>query len=123
MYELRVKREFCAAHAIVMRGVRETTHGHNWRVTVSIVGAEVDDDGLLCDFHEVERVLDAILEPFQNADLNEVPAFDELNPTAEHVARHIAQGMSEALSDTVRVRSVGVTEATGCETLFYPAND
>src|SRR5690606_34763268 len=30
MYELKVQREFCAAHALMIKGQREPVHGHNW---------------------------------------------------------------------------------------------
>ena len=30
VYEITVEDEFCAAHAIVIRGEREAVHGHNW---------------------------------------------------------------------------------------------
>ncbi|MFG0257437.1 MAG: 6-pyruvoyl tetrahydropterin synthase family protein [Phycisphaerales bacterium JB043] len=119
MYELRIQREFCAAHSIMMCGVREPTHGHNWRVTVSIVADELDSDGLVCDFHTIEQQLDAILAPFQNANLNETPPFDAENPTAELVSRHIAQSLSGVMPDEARVRSVGVTEAPGCEAVYW----
>ena len=118
MYELSVESEFCAAHALTISGVREQVHGHNWHVTVTIAGDNLDPDGLLCDFHTVEDVLKAVIEPFENADLNAVPPFDRLNPTAEHVARHIAREMAHRLNDSLapfaQVAAVRVTEARGC---------
>lgn len=118
VFELTVHSEFCAAHALVISGVRETTHGHNWRVEVVIRGSELDQDGLLCDFHTVEEMLEQVIEPFQNADLNKVEPFLRLNPSAEHVARHIATSLSELLDGSLaphaRVWSVSVTEAPGC---------
>ena len=38
------------------------------------------------DFHELERLLDEIITPMHNRHLNELPAFEALNPSAENVA-------------------------------------
>jgi len=120
MYELTLRGEFCAAHAIVMRGEREPVHGHNWRVTVTVAGAELDADGLLCDFHALEGTLRETLAPFQNADLNATAPFDATNPTAEHVARHIGERVASELPAGVRLVRAAVTEAPGCEAAYVP---
>jgi len=118
MFELEVQAEFCAAHAIVIRGEREPVHGHNWRVTVWIAGGGLDEDGLVCDFHEVERQLEAVIGPFRNADLNRAPPCDSINPTAERVAEHIGKALGERLGAGVRVDRVRVTEAPGCAAVW-----
>ena len=122
MYELSIERVFCAAHAIVICGVREPMHGHNWHVTVRVAGARLNEDGLLVDFHAVEDALDTVLAPFRDGNLNETPPFDELNPTAELVARHIADYVVDQLPDDVLLHSVSVTEAPGCVATYRPRN-
>ena len=125
MYELEVTTEFCAAHAILIDEHREAVHGHNWRVTLTIAGPDLDKDGLLCDFHDVQAVLHDTIDPFQNANLNEIPPFDTTNPTAEHIARHIADQAQAALADQLpagaRVAACRVTEAPGCAATYRPA--
>ena len=118
MFELTIEREFCAAHAIVINGVREARHGHNWKLVVVVAGPTLDDDGLLCDFHVIERTIDRVVEPLHNADLNDTPPFDRLNPTAENVARHVAESMLDGLPVGVRLDRVSVTEAPGCRATY-----
>lgn len=120
MYELSVQREFCAAHTIVMRGEREPLHGHNWRVRVVVTGPDLDDDGLLCDFHVVEEALDSILAQWHNRNLNDSPPFDRVNPTAEQVAHHIANAIAPNVPAPARLASVSITEAPGCEATYRP---
>lgn len=125
MYRLTVETEFAAAHAIVMRGEREPVHGHNWRVTVTVVGPTLDEDGLLCDFHAVETALLATTKQFHNKNLNETPPFDRTNPTAELVAVHLAEAVEAGIPAAdaargVRVESVRVTEAPGCAAIYSP---
>jgi 6-pyruvoyltetrahydropterin/6-carboxytetrahydropterin synthase len=124
MYEITVDREFCAAHALEIAGTRETLHGHNFRVTVIVAGDRLDADGLLCDFHTVNAVLKDVCRPLVNANLNETPPFDRVNPTAELIARHIGDSMTDrlgkALAPDARIAAVRVTETTGCAAVYRP---
>lgn len=119
MFTLTLEDEFCAAHAIVINGGREPVHGHNWRVTAEVAGDRLDAEGLLCDFHALETRLARVIAPFRNADLNATPPFDRLTPTAEHVAKHIAEALTGGLPPGVRVRRVRVTEAPGCAATYW----
>lgn len=120
MFELSVEREFCAAHAIVIHGRREPVHGHNWRVRVVIDGERLDANGLLYDFHALERHVDRAIGSFHNADLNSLAPFQKVNPTAEAVTRHIAQAVAQTLPASVHLVSVSVTEAPGCTATYRP---
>jgi len=122
MYTLELNHEFCAAHALSIAGRLEPTHGHNFRVTVTIAGGTLDNDGLVCDFHTAQDALRAICEPYENADLNAKRPFDTVNPTAENIARHIAETLADKLDQylapSARVTSARVTEAPGCSATY-----
>lgn len=138
MYELSVESEFCAAHALMIAGERETVHGHNFKVTVTLAGSTLDADGLLVDFHAIERLVADILGPYNNRDLNASPPFAPpitggragINPTAENLARHIFDHLNEGvrqffgtsdprpISDRPEVAAVRVTEAPGCSVVY-----
>ena len=118
MFSIRVERVFSAAHAMIIGGVREPLHGHDWRVRVTVEAPSLDGDGMLCDFHKLEEELDVVLSPLHTTSLNETPPFDQLNPTAEHVARHIAESLQAGLPAGVTAVTVAVTEAPGCEARY-----
>lgn len=124
MFELTVQGEFCAAHSIRIAGEREPLHGHNFRVSVCVSSEALDADGLVCDFHAVERALREVLRPLHNADLGTTPPFDRVNPTAEEIARHIAgavgSGLKGVLPAGARISAVSVTEAPGCTATYKP---
>ncbi len=124
MFTISVQDEFCAAHALTIAGSVEPVHGHNFRVVLTLEGPELDDDGLLCDFHTIEFTLRELLDPFRNANLADLPPFDSINPSAECIARFIAQAMHErvgaSLAPHARIASVSVTEAPGCRATYYP---
>lgn len=120
MFQLSVETSFCAAHAIVIRGEREPLHGHTWLVTLRIGADTLDQDGLVCDFHAVEHILRETVAPFHNRNLNEVPPFDTINPTAELVAQHIGDTVAKSLPQGVHLVSCAVTEAPGCIAIYQP---
>jgi len=123
MFEITVQAEFCAAHTITINKHEEPIHGHNWRVTAAVTADRLDHDGLLCDFHLVERELQAIIAPFINNNLNDIHPFTSLNPTAEHVAMHIGDQLAEKLdghlANNARVTRVSITEAPGCVATYH----
>jgi 6-pyruvoyltetrahydropterin/6-carboxytetrahydropterin synthase len=118
MYEIAVERSFWAGHAVTVSGGREEPHHHNWQVRVVIGGDRLDRDGLLCDFHVIEAELARVLATLDDRDLNRSPAFGGGNPTAERVARHVADSLR--IPAAVRLLSVSVTEAPGCVATYRP---
>ena len=121
MYEVMIEEEFSAAHALRgYRGKCENMHGHNWKVQVVVAGKTLDRNGLLCDFHVIERDIDAVIARFNNADLNATPPFDRINPTAERVAEHIGEEVRRKLPARVKMRRTTVSEAPGCKASFVP---
>jgi 6-pyruvoyltetrahydropterin/6-carboxytetrahydropterin synthase len=118
MYLVRIERTFSAAHAIAMGGTQEELHGHDWRVEATVAGPSLDADGLLVDFHALERSLESIIGRFRNRNLNTTPPFDRVNPTAELVAQFIATQLAASLPAGVRVHAVSVGEAPGCTATY-----
>ena len=120
-YDLTIRTSFSAAHSILIDGEQEPLHGHDWSVVVEVTSDTLDPDGLVCDFHELEATLARIVAPLRNGNLNEITPFNDVNPTAEHVAKHIAESMSKTLPDGVKLTSVRIGEAPGCEATYRPA--
>jgi 6-pyruvoyltetrahydropterin/6-carboxytetrahydropterin synthase len=118
MYTVSIQRKFRAEHAVTIASRREKYHAHRWWVKVEVASAELDADGLVCDFTALHGMLKEILEPFQDGNLNETPPFDELNPTAELVAKHVAEQLAPQLPDAVLLSAVTVTEAPGCKATY-----
>ena len=120
---ISVQRRFKARHAVTINGEEELLHEHDWHVKVEVAGP-LDEEGLLIDFHLLEEALDTVLEPFKDNTFNGTPPFDEQNPSAELIARHIIDTiLFEALPKPARKRiEIGraiVEEAPGCHATFY----
>ncbi|HOW52594.1 MAG TPA: 6-carboxytetrahydropterin synthase QueD [bacterium] len=81
---------FSAAHHLRnYRGKCEKVHGHNWRVRLYVSRSELDPNGFVIDFKDLDAILLRVLDRLDHHDINEVAPFTEENPTAEHIARHL----------------------------------
>src|SRR3954452_7809971 len=94
-FDITTARTFSAAHQLrLYDGTLEPLHGHNWVVRVTVSAEKLDAIGVVMDFHELERLLDAIVSPLHNTHLNDLAAFKTLNPSTENVALHVGRSLS-----------------------------
>ena len=113
MYEISVEHTFASGHALRgYRGKCEHVHGHNYKVQVTVTGEKLNPTGLLIDFVELRSALQAVTEPFDHRMLNDLPPFDQVNPSAENMAKYFC----EALEPVVRAKGVQVQAVTVWET-------
>ena len=116
MFEVSVEKSFAAGHALRgYKGKCENVHGHNYKIRVTLTGDRLDSIGLLYDFVEVKRRLQAIIDRLDHQFMNDVPPFTELNPSAENLARYFYQELQRGLTEVpsevpVRVGAVTVWE-------------
>ena len=124
MFELSVETEFAASHAVTVGGVPEVPHSHRWHVTATVAGERLDDEGLLCDFHAIERSLREIVGAFEERFINDVAPFNDAPPgipaSTELIAKHIGDQLGEGLAPGVRLVSIRLTEAPGCAATYRP---
>jgi queuosine biosynthesis protein QueD len=111
-YHLTVKGHFDAAHFLVgYPGKCKELHGHTWDVEVTVSGAALNDIGILFDFGDLKRLLGEALAPLDHTHLNQVPPFDRLSPTGEHIARYLFGEMAGRLPEGVKLEEVVVWES------------
>jgi 6-pyruvoyltetrahydropterin/6-carboxytetrahydropterin synthase len=110
--------QFAASHFLrEYHGKCEALHGHNYRVRVYVGATELDHEGMVVDFVRLRQVLREVVdERLDHTHLNEVPPFDALNPTAEHIAQWIGEQVAARVDDArVRVTECHVWETeTNC---------
>ncbi len=109
MFEVMIERNFSSAHQLRgYKGKCENLHGHNYRVEIYARGSELDNIGLLVDFGELKDAADELVAYLDHRNINELPPFDEeLNPSAENLARYILERVARRVGDErVRVYKV-----------------
>lgn len=121
MFAIEVTAEFCAAHAlrlpVRLGGGLEPLHGHNWKVTLRIDAAQLDDLETVMDFHIVETALKEVTGAWNNKNLNDIEPFvNAVNPSAERVAERIGILVAQKIGH--RVSEVRITEAPNCVAIW-----
>jgi 6-pyruvoyltetrahydropterin/6-carboxytetrahydropterin synthase len=121
MWEISAETVVAAAHRLRdTPGEGERLHGHNWRIRAVVRAAALESTGWVLDFNHVTAVLRALVEPYEHVFLNEIPPFDDLNPTAENLARVVAEGLAAKLDDgRARVTRVDVWENDTCCATYF----
>ena len=124
MYLLIVREDFSAAHRLPSTGGKcAELHGHNWKIEVQVWAEELDESGMVIDFHDLRAQTREIVEGLDHRYLNDLPAFQRQNPTAENIAQHIYEELAQRLGkgrvemDQVRVWESETTAATYRRTL------
>ncbi len=113
MYEITITKSFSAAHRLKdIGGKCEELHGHNFMVEVSLAASVLNKEGLLLDFRILKEWTAEVLEELDHKYLNDHPFFQDVNPSAENLARFIYDRLSEqACRKDVEVSCVAVWES------------
>lgn len=111
---LTVKTHFSAAHrlalphldleentAIYGKCARPHGHGHNYHLEVSVIGEIDARTGMIVDLEALQNAIDEyVVEPFDHTFLNkDISYFAEVVPTAENIALHIAQLLTNPIKE------------------------
>ncbi|MDH5546881.1 MAG: 6-carboxytetrahydropterin synthase QueD [Gammaproteobacteria bacterium] len=99
-YTLRIFTDFSAAHFLRnYEGKCARLHGHNWKIEVEVITTKLDEVGMGLDFQIMKGETKTLLEELDHYNLNDMPPFDKINPTAENLAAYIYQRLSERIND------------------------
>ena len=131
----RVTREidFCYGHRLLnYPGKCRHLHGHNGRVLITFEASQLDDRGMVLDFGDIKRAISGWIDEhldhrmILNRDDPVVPLLQQLreplvlldvNPTAENIARVIAEYTANAGFPVVEVR---LWETPRCSAAYCP---
>ena len=121
MYEVNVKAGFSAAHQLrLYDGKYENLHGHNWSAQVTVEADELDAMGVGIDFVKLKQMVEEFLKKLDYQNINEIPPFNELNPSAENIARWLFLKLKDQVgSQTTRVKRVEICEMEGCGASYF----
>ncbi len=102
-FTLKTLLDFAAAHRLHgYDGDCAKLHGHNWKVEVMVRGEQLDDVGMVIDFKEIKRHAKAVVAELDHTYLNDHPAFQNQNPTAENIAAYLFERLAERIDTPQR---------------------
>ena len=121
VFEVYVKTHFSAAHSLVgYQGDCARIHGHNWIIEVFVRCRELDKIGIGIDFRDIKGGVKTVLQELDHFNLNELPAFKNMNPTSENISMFLYQELSKKLnSEFVKVSKVKVSETPGAGAFYW----
>lgn len=124
MYEVSVEDTFAAGHALRgYRGKCENPHGHNYKVRVTLAGESLDNTGLLLDFRELKNLMNSVIDRLDHQMLNDIEPFNQLNPSAENMAKYfydeISSRLCQSTAGRVRVRQIKLWETDTTTATYY----
>ena len=122
MWELTVTGRFAAAHSLRhFQGRCEALHGHNWKVEVVVSGSQLDQAGLIMDFAELKKLMNLALDRLDHKYLNEIPPFDQINPSSELIAKYIYETVEAGLPAGVDMERVSSWESEDSKATYLGA--
>ena len=124
MYEVTVERGFSSGHYLRnYKGKCENPHGHNYKVRITLRGEKLDPAGLLLDFKDLKHVMRPVIERIDHQMLNEITPFDEINPSAENLARFFFDETNKQLREMtggrVQVKDCTIYETDTTTATYY----
>ena len=125
MFEISVDYTFAAGHALRgYKGKCENIHGHNYKVRVIVAGDTLNHIGLLMDFVDLRASIKTMAEKWDHRFLNDLPPFDQINPSAENMARAFYEGIEpDVRKQGLLVHSVTVWETDTTSAMYRPPNN
>ena len=124
MYEVTVEAHFSSGHYLrAYRGKCENPHGHNYRVLVTLAGAQLESNGLLLDFKILKDVLKPVVAYLDHNMINDLVPFTTVNPSAENLAKYFFdqtnQHLAEVTQGRVRVKQSTIFETDTSQATYY----
>lgn len=79
-------------------------HGHDYIVTVFYAGMPRAEDGMIVNLNDIKPILAKVLQPLDNAFLNDLPAFENTPPTLENLVQFLWREIPAQLENATLVR-------------------
>ena len=119
MFEITVRDHISSAHQLHgYDGPGKDMHGHTWKVEMVVCGNTLERSGLLVDFKIIKARLKQVLTPLDHVVLNDLPAFKDLNPSTENLARTIYRDL-KCHCAPLRIKQVQVWESDTASVIYY----
>lgn len=97
-------------------------HGHNYDLEVKVIGEVDESTGYVMDTKLLKELIQVhVTDVYDHKNLNlDVPAFHDLNPTAENIARIIYETLRAQLTEDLQLKIV--LYETARNSVEYPAD-
>jgi len=120
LFTITIEITFTARHQLTATdGGKEPLHSHDCGVRAAVSAERLDEMGLVCDFNDLKAKLKEITAPFNGPQLEELACFQDINASAENVAKYIYDKLEPLLPCHTKLQYIEVTEAPGCRAKYF----
>lgn len=103
MYVVSVQAHYDSAHFLrTYKGKCERLHGHRYVVEAALMAEELNEGGLAYDFMDVKEHLRDLAEYLDHQNINDMPPFTEIEPSAENQARFFFDELKDRMPDPMK---------------------
>lgn len=119
--DIFIKTHFSGGHHLRdYPGNCEHPHGHNWKVKVTVRAKQLDHLGMGIDFKQLKKAVNRVVDELDHCNLNDLPAFTEINPSSEHIAMFLFNSLrGEMQTERYALYSVEVRETDSSGVIYY----
>jgi 6-pyruvoyltetrahydropterin/6-carboxytetrahydropterin synthase len=99
MYAVTVRDTFIAQYYLTVpnAGPEGEAHSREYGIELAFEGPELGDYGYLLDIDEAKAALEGIEERYTDQLINDLPEFEDSNPSVERFCREISTRVIEAM--------------------------
>ncbi|RPH40440.1 MAG: 6-carboxytetrahydropterin synthase QueD [Desulfobulbaceae bacterium] len=121
MFDIFIKTHFAGAHHLRdYPGDCENPHGHNWKIKVTVRATGLDELGMGIDFKILKKIVKEAVDKLDHRDLNNLPAFKEINPSSENIARYLFAELKQPLThERYSLYSITILETDNSGLVYY----
>lgn len=121
MFDIFIKTHFAGAHHLRdYPGDCENPHGHNWKIKVTVRATGLDELGMGIDFKILKKIVKEAVDKLDHRDLNNLPAFKEINPSSENIARYLFAELKQPLAhERYALYSITILETDNSGLVYY----
>jgi len=118
LFTITATTNFRAGHQLKFASMTEPYHCHDWIVEAAIGGQSLDNSGLLLDFNKLKKILERIICRFDGRKLEDLECFENINTSAENIAKYIYDSLKTLLPKRISLLYVEVTETPDCRAKY-----
>ncbi|WP_420335496.1 6-pyruvoyl trahydropterin synthase family protein [Roseibium sp.] len=98
MFAVEVRDHVMIAHSFKgeLFGPAQALHGATFVIDAAFLSEELDENGVVIDIGRAHEALKEVLEPLNYKNLDDVPAFADVNTTTEFLTKHIHDHLAKA---------------------------
>ena len=100
MFVVTVQAHYDSAHFLRnYHGKCEKLHGHRYVVELALQTDALNESGIAYDFVDIKKHLRDLANRLDHENINELPPFDVIEPSAENQARYFYDELKRLLPD------------------------